>query len=100
MTLRRLGAVLASASVRCVREECFLGPLGTFFISSAQVFEQLAAEMSEITFIKVDVDDNQETAAAVGITAMPTFHVYKDGSKLDELVGASEPELRALVAKL
>ena len=33
------------------------------------------------------------------VSAMPTFHVYKGGSKVLDLVGASEPGLRAMLEK-
>ena len=45
-------------------------------------------------FIKVDVDENNETAEACGIEAMPTFQFFKNGAKVDELVGASEQALK------
>ena len=51
-------------------------------------------------FIKVDVDDNSETAEANGISAMPTFHFYKDGVKVNELAGASDAQLVTLVNNL
>ena len=36
---------------------------------------------------------------ACGITAMPTFHVYRGGARVGELCGAEEPKLRALIAR-
>ena len=53
-----------------------------------------------ITFIKVDVDENSETAEAQGISAMPTFKFFKDGQEASELVGASEQKLKEELQKL
>lgn len=36
----------------------------------------------------------QDTAEAEDITAMPTFKLYKNGNKIDELTGANEAKLR------
>jgi thiol-disulfide isomerase/thioredoxin len=41
----------------------------------------------------------QEVAAACGVSAMPTFMVFKDGAKVDEMVGAAKDKLKALVDK-
>ena len=39
----------------------------------------------------------QSVAALCGISAMPTFQVWKNGEKVQELVGASKEKLKALV---
>ena len=40
----------------------------------------------------------QDISEKEGVTAMPTFMVFKDGKKVGELVGASLEKLRALIA--
>jgi thioredoxin 1 len=57
-------------------------------------FVAMAAEYDDVVFIKVDVDENAETAEFCGIEAMPTFQFFKGSVKVDELVGASEQALK------
>ena len=65
----------------------------------APVFAKLAEEMPDIVFVKVDVDENEETAGACGIQAMPTFQFYKTGAKAHEFSGASEEKIREAIEK-
>lgn len=65
----------------------------------APIFEKMAAENPEAEFVKVDVDDAEDVAAACSIQAMPTFHFYKGGVKVDEMMGADQATLQNLVAK-
>lgn len=44
----------------------------------APVFQQYAAKYPRAVFLKVDVDQCQETAAAQGVSAMPTFIFYRN----------------------
>ncbi|XP_071954358.1 thioredoxin-like [Antedon mediterranea] len=61
--------------------------------------ESMAAEFTTVLFLKVDVDENSDTAEAEEISAMPTFKFYKNGAKVDELTGANEAKLRGLIEK-
>ncbi|KAH9035633.1 thioredoxin [Lactarius pseudohatsudake] len=65
------------------------------------IFEKLAGnpEYAGVEFYKVDVDSQPDISQEVGIRAMPTFLIFKDGNKLDELVGASPGGLETLVVK-
>ena len=40
-------------------------------------------------FFKLDVDEVPDVAQELGIRAMPTFLLFKDGEKVGEVVGAN-----------
>jgi thiol-disulfide isomerase/thioredoxin len=61
----------------------------------APVYEKMQEEFPSVVFTKIDVDANEEAAAACGIQAMPTFQFYKGGQKVGEIKGANEGKLRA-----
>ena len=50
-------------------------------------------------FIKLDVDEVPEVAQELGIRAMPTFLIFKNGEKVGEVVGANPPALKAAIEK-
>jgi thioredoxin 1 len=52
------------------------------------ILAELADERPDVRFVKVDVDDNAETAVRYGILSMPTFMVFRDGEPVLKLVGA------------
>lgn len=51
-------------------------------------------------FVTVDVDDLADSAAHAGIRAMPTFQVWKNGEKVQEIVGGSTQGLTELVQRI
>ena len=59
----------------------------------------MAGEFTGVDFWKVDVDEAEDVAAACGIQAMPTFQVYKDGAMVDEMKGADQAGLKAMLTK-
>ncbi|KAK7464993.1 hypothetical protein VKT23_006202 [Stygiomarasmius scandens] len=61
------------------------------------IFEKFSEQTPNVEFYKVDVDAQTDIAQEVGIKAMPTFMLFKDGNKVKDLVGAVPPALEALV---
>ena len=52
------------------------------------VLEALANEHQHVTFGKLNVDENRETATRYGIMSIPTLLYFKNGCLVDKTVGA------------
>jgi thioredoxin 1 len=54
----------------------------------APVVEELSEEYSEkVKFLKLNTDDNVNTAATYGIRSIPTLLMFKGGQPVDQIVG-------------
>jgi thioredoxin 1 len=54
-----------------------------------------------VRFAKVNVDDNPQTAQALGASSIPTLVVYKDGRLVDRMVGMqSKAELKTRLTRV
>ncbi|MDX2316650.1 MAG: thioredoxin [Gammaproteobacteria bacterium] len=67
----------------------------------APVLEKLANEFQgRFLLVKIDTDREQEVARQFGIRSLPTVKVFKDGSAVDEFLGAQpESQVRALLER-
>ena len=54
-------------------------------------------EFPTARFYKLDVDDIPDVAQDLGIRAMPTFLLFKNGTKVAEVVGANPKALKAAI---
>ena len=65
------------------------------------ILDAIAAEHSEkISIVKLNVDDNPETAMKYGITSIPAMKVYRGGEVVKTVIGAKpKPALEADLAE-
>lgn len=62
----------------------------------APVLEDLDSEIGDkVKIVKVDVDENQESAGKFGVMSIPTLIVLKDGELVDKVVGFQPKEALA-----
>lgn len=54
----------------------------------APSIEELAEEMPNVKFVKVDIDKNSGYAGQLGIMSIPTLLIYKDGEVVGKQIGA------------
>lgn len=57
------------------------------------VLEEIAGERSDLRIVKLNVDDNQQTAAQYQVLSIPTMILFKGGSPVKTLIGA-QPKKR------
>ena len=63
----------------------------------APVLDEIAGEHGDkVTIAKVNTDENQAVASKHGIMSIPTMMLFKDGEKIDQMVGAlPKPQIMA-----
>ncbi|MPX21950.1 thioredoxin [Moraxella catarrhalis] len=67
----------------------------------APVLEELAEDyQGRVKIVKVDVDANPQSAARFGIRSIPTLFVFKNGERVETVVGGRpKSEFAALLDK-
>jgi len=50
--------------------------------------DAIAEAVPDVTFVKFDVDSDSKTATRFGVRGVPTLLFFKDGTVVDQLVGA------------
>ena len=67
----------------------------------APTMDKLASKMKNITFAKVNIDNNNELAVQLGINVIPTLIIFKKGKEVDRVMGlVPEDELMKKLKKL
>lgn len=66
----------------------------------APVIEELSKEINEVSFCKVNVDENPQLAATYGVSSIPNVIVFKGGEVVGNSIGfTSKEKLRELLEK-
>jgi thioredoxin 1 len=100
LTLRSKSAyqsdILGADPTTLVVLDCFATWCGPCKVISPKV-DKFSEQYSQAKFFKVDVDEVSDVAQELGIRAMPTFLLFKNGEKVGEVVGANERALEAAI---
>ncbi|XP_004489163.1 thioredoxin H2 [Cicer arietinum] len=63
------------------------------------IIRAMANEITDVDFVKIDVDELSDVAQKFEVQAMPTFVLWKERKEIDRLVGARKDELKTMIQK-
>ncbi len=52
------------------------------------VLEEIASERPDLTIVKLNVDENQQTAASFDVLSIPTLILFRGGEPVKKVIGA------------
>jgi thioredoxin 1 len=57
----------------------------------APILDEVATDLKDvIKVVKLNVDENNDTASEYGIATVPTLMLFRDGQKIDQRIGAQQ----------
>ncbi len=68
----------------------FWAPWCSPCLSVAPILESISETVKECKIIKHNIDDSPNVATAENIRSIPTMFLYKDGKKVETIVGAQD----------
>ncbi|HSO63484.1 MAG TPA: thioredoxin [Ornithinibacter sp.] len=54
----------------------------------APVLDEIARDHDEVSIVKLNTDENPAITGRLGITSIPTMHVYRNGEIVKTIIGA------------
>lgn len=54
------------------------------------IMEKVAEEYPDVTFVKVNVDDEQDLAVSYGVMSIPSVFFLKNGEVVDQFLGLQQ----------
>ncbi len=55
---------------------------------SRPILDEIARDHDEVTIVKLNTDENPAITGKLGITSIPTMHVYQNGEIVKTIIGA------------
>ncbi|XP_058804043.1 thioredoxin-2 [Phymastichus coffea] len=66
----------------------------------APKLEELSQELTDVVFLKIDVDKLEDASQEYDISSMPTFVFIKNGAEVERFSGANIDKVKATINKL
>ncbi|EXJ94520.1 thioredoxin 1 [Capronia coronata CBS 617.96] len=92
-------SVLSAPAGRLVVLDCFATWCGPCKVIAPELvkFSESEEFKDKVDFYKIDVDEVPDVAQELGVRAMPTFMLFKNGEKVAEVVGANKKALEQAI---
>ncbi|MFA5857308.1 MAG: thioredoxin [Candidatus Pacearchaeota archaeon] len=57
------------------------------------IIEDLSEQMSEVKFVKINIDENENLASKFRVSSVPCLVIFKNGKEAGRIVGAHSSEV-------
>ncbi len=57
------------------------------------IIEDLAEQMKEVRFVKINKEDNEDLSKKYSITTIPCLVIFKEGKEVDRIIGSHSAEV-------
>ncbi|KAJ9501241.1 thioredoxin trx1 [Exophiala xenobiotica] len=92
-------SVYQAGGDKLVVVDCFATWCGPCKVIAPELvkFSESQEFKDKVDFYKIDVDEVPDIAQELGVRAMPTFMLFKNGEKVGEVVGANKKALEQAI---
>ncbi|KAK5211078.1 thioredoxin trx1 [Exophiala xenobiotica] len=92
-------SVYQAGGDKLVVVDCFATWCGPCKVMAPELvkFSESQEFKDKVDFYKIDVDEVPDIAQELGVRAMPTFMLFKNGEKVGEVVGANKKALEQAI---
>jgi thioredoxin 1 len=56
------------------------------------IIDELAEQMKEVKFVKIDIDENRALANSLNVSSIPCLIIFKKGKEAGRIIGAQSQE--------
>jgi len=62
-------------------------------LMQSPIIEDLAEQMKDVKFVKINKDDNEEIVSKHKVTSIPCLIVFRDGKEVERIIGTHSAEI-------
>ena len=62
-------------------------------LMQSPIIEDLALQMKEVKFVKINKEDNRELVSKYGVSSIPCLVVFKEGKEVERIIGTHSAEI-------
>jgi thioredoxin 1 len=62
-------------------------------LMQSPIIEDIASQLKEVKFVKIDKEDNSEIVTKYGVTSIPCLLVFKEGKEVERIIGTHSAEM-------
>lgn len=57
------------------------------------IIEDLAEQMKEVKFVKINIEDNPRLASKFNVSSIPCLVIFKEGKEINRIIGANSSDV-------